>query len=101
MSQPEGRNPEHRSNNAMLCFCLGAGLAGLAYVLGVGAVFASIFSGGDAGVVVGSMFAAIGLVLLTLAGFVMMLVGGVWMVLRVVADQSGDANEKRYRDVER
>jgi hypothetical protein len=52
-------------------------------------------------VVVGSAFAAIGLVLMGVAGFVMMAIGGVWMVLRVVADQTGDASEKRYRDVER
>ena len=38
MSQPEQPNPEHRSNNAILCFCIGAGLAALAYVLGIGAV---------------------------------------------------------------
>ncbi|MGE0740006.1 MAG: hypothetical protein AB7O98_01595 [Hyphomonadaceae bacterium] len=101
MSQPEGRNPEHRSSNAMLCFCLGAGLATLAYVLGVGAVLATAFSGGDPAIVVGSIFGAIGLVLLGFGGFVLMLVGGVWMVLRVIADQRGDAAEKRYRDVER
>lgn len=101
MSRPEDRNPEHRSNNAMLCFCLGAGLAILAYVLGVGTVLGAVFSGGDPAVVVGGMFAAIGLVLLGVSGFVLMAVGGVWMFLRVIADQAGDAAEKRYRDIER
>ncbi len=101
MSQPEGKNPEHRSNNAMLCFCTGAGLCALAYFLGIGAVLGAALSGGNPAVVVGSAFAAIGIVLMGLAGFVMMVIGGVWMILRVIADQTGDASEKRYRDVER
>lgn len=101
MSQPEGKNPEHRSNNAMLCFCIGAGLCVLAYFLGIGAVMGAALSGGNPAVVVGSVFAAVGLVLMGVAGFVMMVIGGIWMVLRVVADQTGDASEKRYRDVER
>jgi len=101
MSPSEGRNPEHRSNNAMLCFCIGAGLCVLAYFAGVGAVMAAAFSGGDPAVAVGGVFAMIGLVLLTVSGVVLMLVGGVWMILRVIADQTGDASEKRYRDVER
>lgn len=101
MNQSEGRNPEHRSNNAMLCFCLGAALCGAAYFLGIGAVLATAFSGGNPAIVVGSVIGAIGLVLMGVSGFALMIVGGVWMVLRVIADQSGDANEKRYRDVER
>lgn len=101
MSQPEDRNPEHRSNNAMLCFCLGAALCAGAYFLGVGAVLATAFSGGNPAIVAGGVIGAIGLVLMGVCGFVLMIVGGVWMVLRVIADQSGDANEKRYRDVER
>ncbi|MGH6951873.1 MAG: hypothetical protein ACREH4_13480, partial [Vitreimonas sp.] len=72
-----------------------------AYFLGIGAVLGAALSGGNPAVVVGSAFAAIGLVLMGLGGFVMMAVGGVWMVLRVIADQTGDASEKRYRDVER
>lgn len=101
MNQPEDRNPEHRSNNAMLCFCLGAALCAGAYFLGIGAVLATALSGGNPAIVVGSVIGAIGLVLMGVGGFVLMVIGGVWMVLRVVADQSGDANEKRYRDVER
>ena len=101
MSQTEGKNPEHRSNNAMLCFCTGIGLIFLAQFLGVGAVFGAALSGGDPAVTVGSMFAVIGLALMAVSGFVLAAVGGVWMVLRVIADQRGDASEKRYRDVER
>jgi hypothetical protein len=101
MPQPEGRNPEHRSSSAMLCFCIGAGLCTLAYFLGVGAVIGAIVTGGDPAIVVGGLLAAIGLGLAMMAGVVMMLIGGVWMIVQVIADQSGDASEKRYRDVER
>jgi hypothetical protein len=102
MSLPEPtRNPEHRSTNAILCFCIGAALAFLAWFLGVGSVMAAALSGGDPAVVVGSMLAAIGLALLAFCGFIMMVVGGVWMFIQVVADQRGEASEKRYRDVER
>jgi hypothetical protein len=30
-----------------------------------------------------------------------MLIGGVWMLIQVIADQSSNDEEKRYRDVER
>ncbi len=36
-----------------------------------------------------------------LVGFLLMLIGGIWMIGQVIADQSGGAEEKRYRDVER
>jgi hypothetical protein len=101
MSPPEGPNPERRSNNALLCFCIGAGLAGLAYVLGVGAVIGAALGGGDPAALAGSLIAAIGLGLAAVSGFILMLVGGIWMVVRVIADQSSDASERRYRDVER
>ena len=101
MNQPEGRNPEHRSTNAILCFCIGAGLGFLAWFLGVGTVIGAALSGGDPAVVVGSAFAAIGLVFAGAAGGVLMLIGGIWMVIQVIADQRGEASEKRYRDVER
>jgi hypothetical protein len=101
MNPSEGRSPEHRSNNALLCFCLGAGLAGLAYFLGIGAVIGAALGGGDPAALVGSVVAVIGLAMLGASGFVLMLVGGIWILLRVIADQRGDASEKRYRDVER
>jgi hypothetical protein len=101
MSASEGRNPEHRSNNAILCFCIGVGLAGLAYFLGIGTALGAALAGGNPAILVGGVFALIGLVLLGVSGFVLMFVGGVWMILRVIADQRGDASEQRYRDVER
>lgn len=101
MSQPEGRNPEHRSSSPMILFCTGAGLCTLAYFLGVGTVIGAALSGGDPALVVGSVVAAIGLALSVVVGIVLMLIGGVWMIGQVIADQSGGAEEKRYRDVER
>lgn len=99
MSPP--KNPEHRSNNAILCFCIGFGLSVLAYFLGIGAVIGAAASGGDPAAIVGGVFAAIALALLGVSGVVLMLAGGVWMLVQVIADQRGDASEKRYRDVER
>jgi hypothetical protein len=101
MSQPEAPNPEHRSNNAMLCFCIGAGMCVAAYFLGIGAVIATAATGGNPVAVVGSLFALISLGLLGASGFILMLVGGIWMIARVIADQAGDSDEKRYRNIER
>lgn len=85
----------------MILFCTGAGLCTLAYFLGVGTVIGAALSGGDPALVVGSVVAAIGLALSVVVGIVLMLIGGVWMIGQVIADQSGGAEEKRYRDVER
>jgi hypothetical protein len=101
MPPPEGRNPEHRSSSPMILFCTGAGLCVLAYFLGVGAVIGAALTGGNPALVVGGMFAAIGLALATVVGLLLMAIGGVWMIGQVIADQSGGADEKRYRDVER
>lgn len=101
MSPPEGRNPEHRSSNALWCFCIGVGLTFAAQFLGMGAVMTAVFSGGDPAVLVGSMLAAVGIVLMGVVGVLLALIGGLWMIIRVIADQQGDANEKRYRDIER
>ena len=102
MSLPEPpRNPEHRSTNAILCFCIGAVLAGLAWFLGVGTVIGAALSGGDPALLVGSAIAAMTLVLASIAGGVMMLIGTIWMVIQVIADQTGEKSEKRYREVER
>lgn len=101
MSLPEIPNPERRSNNALLCFCIGVGLAGLAYLLGVGTVIGAALSGGDPAALAGNLIAALALGLTAICGFILMLVGGIWMIVRVIADQRGDDSERRYRDVER
>lgn len=101
MNPSERPNPERRSNNALLCFCIGAGLCIAAYFLGIGAVIAAALSGGDPAALAGSVLAALALGLMGASGFVMLVVGGVWMIVRVIADQTGEQSEKRYRDVER
>ena len=85
----------------MILFCAGVGLCTLAYFLGVGAIIGAAFTGGNPAIVAGGIVAAIGLSLAVVVGVVLMLVGGVWMIGQVLADQSGGAEEKRYRDVER
>ncbi|MBK6703621.1 MAG: hypothetical protein IPG56_07570 [Caulobacteraceae bacterium] len=101
MSQPETRNPEHRSSSPMILFCTGAGLCTLAYFLGVGTIIGAAFTGGDPAIVAGGLLAAIGLGLSVVVGVLLMAIGGIWMVGQVIADQSGGDEEKRYRDVER
>ncbi len=99
MSPPDF-NPERRSNNAILCFCLGAGLVGLAWLLGVGSAVSAALAGGIAGAAMG-VIGALGLIFALTSGGVLMVIGGVWMIVRVIADQRGEASEKRYRDVQR
>jgi hypothetical protein len=101
MSQSEGPNPERRTTNAILCFCIGAGLVTGAWILGFGAVLGAALSGGNPAVVVGGAIAAISLVLAAIVGGVLMLIGVVWMFVQVIADQRGEASEKRYRNIER
>ncbi|MGE0829061.1 MAG: hypothetical protein AB7O04_06895 [Hyphomonadaceae bacterium] len=106
MSAPEHANetpnPERRSNAALLCFCIGVGLGGLAWVLGVGGLIAAALAGGSPAAVVGGLFAAIALVLMGVAGGVLTLVGAIWLIIQVIADQRGaDAKERYSREVER
>jgi hypothetical protein len=101
MSQPDARNPEHRSSGAIICFCAGAALCAIAYFLGVGAVIGALVSGNDPALVVGSILAAVTLGLAAVLGGGLMLIGGAWMIVQVIADQSGNAEERRYRDIER
>ena len=101
MSPPETANPEARSNNALLCIGIGAGLIVLSWLLGIGGVLATVAAGGDPTVAAGGIGMLIALPLAALSGFLLVIVGGVWMFARVVADQRNEASEKRYRDVQR
>jgi uncharacterized membrane protein len=102
MSPPDGqRNPERRTTNAIICFSIGAGLAFLSWMLGVGTVMGAALSGGDPAALVGGAIAAVALVLAGIAGGALMLIGTIWMLIQVIADQTGEKSEKRYRDVER
>lgn len=101
MSQPEAPNPERRSTGAIICFGAGAAMATLAWFLGVGGVMAIAMAGGDPAATVGGIAMVLGLVGMTVLGIILMVVGGIWMVGQVVADQRGEPSEKRYRGVER
>ena len=99
MSPPETPNPERKSDAAILCLCIGGGLAALAWFLGIGGVLATALSGGDPVLAAGGIGMLIALPLTACVGFLLMAVGAVWMFARVVADQT---KPDRYsRDVER
>jgi hypothetical protein len=102
MSPPETPNPEQRSNGALWCLGIGAGLVVLAWLFGVGGVLATAMSGGNPGAMAGGIGALIALPLTMAAGIILIMIGGVWMFGRVVADSREDGGEKRYdRDVQR
>ncbi len=100
MNPSEAPNPERRSNNAMLCLCIGLGLLVLTWLLGVGTAFTAALSGGLAGVAMG-VLGGIALMLGAGAGIVLMFVGTIWIVIRVVSDQTADESRQRYKDVQR
>ena len=101
MSPPNAPNPERSSNAAIWLVCGGIGLATLSWFLGVGASMALALSGqSEPHVVVGAAFGAIGVMLLGTLGVLLVLIGGIWMLAQVIADQRG-GDEARYRNVER
>lgn len=100
MSQPEGANPERHSNGALICFCVGVALETLAWFFGVGAVITAGLAGDNPAIAVGGILAAASLSALAMIGFILMVVGSIWMLIQVIADQRGN-DEARYRDVER
>jgi len=84
----------------MLCFCLGLALLALSWFLGVGAAFSAAFSGGLAGVAMG-IASALALMMAACSGVFLMLIGAVWIFVRVVADQTKAHASERYKDVQR
>jgi hypothetical protein len=94
-------NPEQRSDGALLCFAIGAGLVILSWFLGIGGVLTTALSGGDPAAVAGGIGMLIALPLTAIAGVILAIIGGVWMFARVVADSRDDGDEKRYRDIQR
>jgi hypothetical protein len=102
MSQPEPRNPERRSDAALLCLSIGIGLMILSWFLGVGAALATALSGGAPAAVAGGIAAFIALILAAVTGMVLSLIGGLWLLVRVIADQREEHSKERYsREVER
>jgi hypothetical protein len=102
MNPPEAPNPERRSDAALLCLCIGLGLMILSWFLGFGGVLAAALSGGSPAAIAGGIGAFVGLVLAAVSGMLLSLVGVVWLIVRVIADQREDHAKERYsREVER
>ncbi len=95
------RNPERRSDAALLCLCIGVGLIVLAWILGLGGLVAAAVAGQAPALAAGGIAALILLPLTVLSGLILALVGGIWLVVRVIADQSEAGARERYDDVER
>jgi hypothetical protein len=96
------RNPERRSDAALLCLIIGGGLIGVAYFMGVGTVLLAFATGMDPVAVAGAVGAQIAAVLALVCGVILAGVGFVWILARVIADARGEAAKDRYsRDVER
>lgn len=97
MSEPT-LNPEQRSNFALLCFCIGIGLIAASWLLGLGGVIALALAGNTAALVAGGVASFLLIPLVAASGAIMALVGGVWMIVRVVADsQAGDKYSKNVQ----
>lgn len=103
MSQPkpEAPNPERRSDAALLCLCIGVGLMALSWFFGIGGIMAAAFTGNEAALAATGLAALILIPIAGLCGFLIAAIGCVWLFVRVLADQAGDKEEKRYRNVER
>ena len=99
MTQTQPPNPERRSTNAMICFCTGLGLMALTWFLGVGTAFTAAFSGSMAGLATG-LIGGIVLMLTACVGLFLMFIGIVWIIVRVIADQSAAHSKERYKDVQ-
>lgn len=94
-------NPERRSDSALLCLGIGAGLVALSYFLGVGGVLTAAMTGGSPLGVAGGVAGAIAAVLGGVTGGVLILIGAVWIFIRVIADSREADKDERYKDVER
>lgn len=101
MSQPEPPNPEQKSNNAILCLCIGGLLVALSWFLGIGGVLTTAFGRGDPATTAGGIGMLIALPLAATVGVIMIIVGAIWMFGRVVVDQSEAHRNDRYKDVQR
>ena len=103
MPPPEAPNPERRADAAILCLLIGAGMIGCAWLLGLGGVLAMAMSGAGAGpgALAGGLASLILLPLTAAVGFLLLVIGGIWLFLRVVADSREESARDRYRDVER
>ncbi|MFZ4603158.1 MAG: hypothetical protein ACOYM8_11945 [Caulobacterales bacterium] len=91
----ETPNLEARSNTALLCLVIGFALMGLAWALGFGGIAALALSGDAPAAMAGGVAATIMVPLAGLAGMAFAGVGIIWIIVRVIVDQSrGDRYSK-------
>lgn len=93
---PDAVSPERKSYAPTLVFGAGTALVGLSWFFGVGAAVTGV--NGAAAAIGTGIVVMVGAAIL---GAILMIVGGVWMIVRVIADQTENPEEKRYRNVER
>jgi hypothetical protein len=92
---PQEKNPERRSDAALLCFCIGIALIFAAWLLGLGGVIALALAGDGAALMAGGVISFLLIPLVAASGAILALIGGIWMIVRVVADsQAGDKYSK-------
>jgi hypothetical protein len=96
----EAPNPERRSNGAVLCVAAGVIILGACYFLGLGAAL-SLAWNGETGFNLAALGPALAVVAFAIAGVLLTLGGGIWMLVQVIADATQANATERYKDVER
>lgn len=99
MSDPV-KNVERRSDAAVLCVTIGAGLLALAWFFGFFGVFATALSGGWPAFLAGGITSLVLMPLTVVLGGLFFFGGALWMIGHVIVDQLF-ANDKYSKDVER
>jgi hypothetical protein len=97
----ETPNPEKRSNGAMWCMAVGAGLLILSYILGIPSVIATAASNGDVVALAGGVTGLVVVIAAAIIGGLLTAVGAVWSLVQVVVDSRDENARERYKDVER
>ena len=101
MTDPD-RNPERRSDAAVLCLSIGAGLLVLSWLLGLGGALGVIVSGAWTPAAAGGVMGFILVPLTAVTGMLFGAVGFIWIVAHVLIDRGREAGGDRYsKDVER
>ncbi len=97
--RPDVPNPERRSDAALICFCAGIALVAVSWFFGVGGVLAGAATGSAPIAAAGAISGVVVLLLGAAAGGLLTLIGVVWLIVRVIADQR--ESDKYSREVER
>lgn len=99
MSEPV-RSPERRTDAPILCLCIGGGLMALGWFLGAAGAFSQLLSTQWSAIGTGGVMALLLLPFALLLGFGFAVVGGIWILVQVIADQTS-ARDPYSKNVER